>query len=206
MDPAPLKQVADWVGGYQRFWDESYERLDKYLEDLKKNSEQEGGSGMNTTIGKLTIEAPADQAVAIMTRTFNAPRDLVFKAHNSCRHVSQWWGPRRYSFASCDMDFVEGAPGASCSTNTDTNERYPFTGVFREIQAPERLTWTFIFDVAPFNEHAGVETMIFSEEDGQTTSPQPRRPPRSRCGTVSLQRDGRGPPRRTTVWTSTPPP
>ena len=42
LDPAPLKQVADWVGGYKQFWDESYERLDKYLEDLKKNSEQEG--------------------------------------------------------------------------------------------------------------------------------------------------------------------
>ena len=42
LDPAPLKEVADWVGGYKRFWDESYERLDEYLEDLKKKSEQKG--------------------------------------------------------------------------------------------------------------------------------------------------------------------
>jgi len=42
LEPAPLKQVAEWVGGYQRFWDESYERLDEYLQDLKRTSEQEG--------------------------------------------------------------------------------------------------------------------------------------------------------------------
>jgi DNA-binding transcriptional ArsR family regulator len=42
LDPAPLKQVAEWVGGYKRFWDESYERLDQYLEDLKRKSEPEG--------------------------------------------------------------------------------------------------------------------------------------------------------------------
>ena len=43
-----LKEVSDWVGGYRRFWDESFERLDEYLEQLKreKNSDgrQEGGS------------------------------------------------------------------------------------------------------------------------------------------------------------------
>ena len=43
-----LKEVADWVGDYKRFWDESFERLDEYLEQLKreKNSDggQEGGS------------------------------------------------------------------------------------------------------------------------------------------------------------------
>ena len=42
LEPAPLKEVADWVDGYKRFWDESYERLDEYLEDLKKKSEQKG--------------------------------------------------------------------------------------------------------------------------------------------------------------------
>ena len=42
LEPAPLKQVAEWVGGYQRFWDESYDRLDEYLEGLKGQSGQEG--------------------------------------------------------------------------------------------------------------------------------------------------------------------
>ena len=42
LEPAPLKKVADWVGEYKRFWDESYERLDEYLEELKRRTEQEG--------------------------------------------------------------------------------------------------------------------------------------------------------------------
>ena len=124
---------------------------------------------MNATIGKLKIETPEDRPVTIMTRTFNAPRDLVFKAHSSCEHVSKWWGPRRYSFASCEMDFVEGGAWRFVLQNADGTEQYPFKGEFRAIQAPERLTWTFIYDVEPFNEHESVETIVFSEEDGETT-------------------------------------
>ncbi|HEX2052574.1 MAG TPA: metalloregulator ArsR/SmtB family transcription factor [Actinomycetota bacterium] len=42
--PEPLKRVADWVGDYRRFWEESYERLEDYLEDLKRKTETEGES------------------------------------------------------------------------------------------------------------------------------------------------------------------
>src|SRR5450759_1527992 len=39
---ARLKEVADWVGEYRRFWDESFERLDEYLEQLKKEKKSDG--------------------------------------------------------------------------------------------------------------------------------------------------------------------
>jgi DNA-binding transcriptional ArsR family regulator len=38
-----LKEVADWVGDYKRFWDESFERLDEYLEQLKRENKSDGG-------------------------------------------------------------------------------------------------------------------------------------------------------------------
>jgi uncharacterized protein YndB with AHSA1/START domain len=123
---------------------------------------------MNATTGKLSLEAPEDRPETIMRRTVNAPRDLVFKAHSSCEHVSKWWGPRRHSFASCDMDFVEGGAWRYVLRDAGGSE-YPFRGEFREIRAPERLTWTFIFDVEPFNEHETLETIVFGEEDGRTT-------------------------------------
>ena len=124
---------------------------------------------MNATVGKLNVETPDDRPEIIMTRTFHAPRDLVFKAHSSCEHVSRWWGPRRHAFASCDMDFVEGGAWRYVLRDADGTE-YPFKGEFREIQAPERLTWTFIYDVEPFNQQDGVvETILFREEDGETT-------------------------------------
>lgn len=120
------------------------------------------------TIGKLQVETPEDRPDVILTRTFNAPRELVFKAHSSCEHMSNWWGPRSTSFVSCDMDFVEGGAWRIVLLDSDGNEQ-PFKGEFREIQAPERLTWTFIYDVPPHNEEAAVERMVFSEEDGKTT-------------------------------------
>ncbi len=123
---------------------------------------------MTTTVGKLEMEIPQDRPEIIMTRTFNAPRELVFKAHTSCEHIRQWWGPRRTSFVSCEMHFVEGGTWRYVLQDSEGNQQ-PFKGEFREIQAPERITWTFIYDVPPFNEQAAVETVVFSEEDGKTT-------------------------------------
>ncbi len=37
LQPAPLKQVADWVEHYRQFWEESFDRLDEYLRELKKD-------------------------------------------------------------------------------------------------------------------------------------------------------------------------
>jgi DNA-binding transcriptional ArsR family regulator len=42
LEAGPLKEVADWVGGYRRFWEESYERLDDYLQELQRKGEKHG--------------------------------------------------------------------------------------------------------------------------------------------------------------------
>jgi uncharacterized protein YndB with AHSA1/START domain len=124
---------------------------------------------MKTNVGSTEVEAPEGRAETIMTRTFDAARDLVFEAHTSCEHVTRWWGPRRHSFAHCEMDFVEGGAWRYVLRNAEGGEEYPFRGEFREIRRPERLTWTFVFDTPPYNQHEAVETIVFSEEDGRTT-------------------------------------
>src|SRR5688500_14510768 len=45
LDPAPLKQVAEWADGYRRFWDASYDRLDAYLKTLTTAEEQRDDDG-----------------------------------------------------------------------------------------------------------------------------------------------------------------
>lgn len=122
---------------------------------------------MTQTIGKLHIEIPEDRPAVIMKRTFDAPRELVFKAHSSCEHMSKWWGPRSTGFVSCDLDFVEGGAWRIVLNDSDGNDQ-PFKGTFKEIQSPERLTWTFCYDVPPMDEEV-VEEMTFTEEDGKTT-------------------------------------
>ncbi len=45
LEAAPLKQVSEWAEGYRRFWDASYERLDEYLQQLKRKESQDGPDG-----------------------------------------------------------------------------------------------------------------------------------------------------------------
>jgi uncharacterized protein YndB with AHSA1/START domain len=120
-----------------------------------------------TTIGKLQVEHPEDKPVVHMTRTFNAPVELVFKAHSSCEHMSNWWGPRSQRFVSCELDFVEGGKWRIV-TSGDDGEQHPFKGEFREIVPNQKLAWTFCYDVPPMDDEI-VEEMFFSEKDGVTT-------------------------------------
>ncbi len=45
LEPAPLKEVADWIGHYRKFWEESFDRLDEYLRELKKKEQKEKRHG-----------------------------------------------------------------------------------------------------------------------------------------------------------------
>jgi uncharacterized protein YndB with AHSA1/START domain len=120
-----------------------------------------GGSGSN----KLTVTTPSDREI-VMTRVFDAPRDLVFEAHTSCEHMSHWWGPRKYEIASCEMDFRPGGTWRIVHRGPG-GEEYGFRGEFREIVRPERITWTFEWEGMPG--HVSVDTLTLEEQDGKTT-------------------------------------
>jgi uncharacterized protein YndB with AHSA1/START domain len=118
-----------------------------------------GGSG-----SKHTLTTPSDTEI-VMTRTFDAPRELVFEAHSSCEHMSKWWGPRKYEVSECDIDFRIGGTWRIVHSNEDG--RHEFRGEYREIVAPERFSWTFEYMGMPGQ--IGLETYEFSETAGVTT-------------------------------------
>jgi uncharacterized protein YndB with AHSA1/START domain len=120
-----------------------------------------GGSGSH----KLTLTTPSDREIA-MTRVFDAPRDLVFEAHTSCEHLKNWWGPRRYEIAACEVDFRPGGTWRIVHRGAE-GEEHVFSGEYREIVRPERITWTFEWGGAPG--HVSVETLTLEEHDGKTT-------------------------------------
>jgi len=120
-----------------------------------------GGSASNA----LTVTTPSDQEI-VMTRVFDAPRDLVFEAHSSCEHMSRWWGPRKYEIASCEMDFRPGGAWRIVHRGPD-GEIQGFRGEFREIVRPERIVWTFEWEGMPG--HISVDTLTLEERDGKTT-------------------------------------
>ena len=122
-----------------------------------------GGSGSGGN--QLTVTTPSDREI-VMTRIFDAPRDLVFQAHTSCEHMSRWWGPRRYQISSCQIDFRPGGAWRIVHRGQDGQE-FGFHGEYREIVRPERITWTFEFEGMPG--HVSVDTVTFEERDGVTT-------------------------------------
>ena len=113
------------------------------------------------------IAEPGEPTMALM-RVFDAPRRLVFEAHTKPEHVSRWWGRKDHTLCVCEMDFRPGGAWRFVLRGPDGQE-HPFKGVYREIVPPERLVYTFIYDVPGIRDHEAVETLTFEERDGRTT-------------------------------------
>lgn len=101
----------------------------------------------------------------VMTRMFDAPRGVVFKALTDPELVSKWWGPRRYE-TSVDHDEVRpGGRWRYLNHDTDGTE-YGFNGVYHDVVSPERIVRTFEFEGMPG--HVCLETLTLEEVGGRT--------------------------------------
>jgi uncharacterized protein YndB with AHSA1/START domain len=121
---------------------------------------------MAAKVNALTVTLPSDTEI-LLTREFDAPRDLVWEAMTKPEYVKQWWGPRGSSLSVCEIDFRVGGAWHFVERSEDGSE-HPFKGVYKEIVAPERVVQTWKYDVPPFNEFESVETMTLTERDGRT--------------------------------------
>ena len=111
---------------------------------------------------KITL--PSDTEVLI-TREFDAPRDLVFKAMSDPDLIPRWWGPRAYTTTVEKMDFRPGGRWRFINGFPDGSTT-AFRGEYREIVPPERIVQTFEWE--PMAGHISVETATFTERDGRT--------------------------------------
>ena len=113
----------------------------------------------------LTVTTPSDREI-VMTRTFDAPRGLVWEALSKPEHMREWWGPRGFTMPVCEIDLRVGGAYRFVQKGPDGAE-YGFRGEYREIVPPERIGWTFEFEGTPGS--ISVDTMTLTEEDGKTT-------------------------------------
>src|SRR5688572_23579392 len=99
---------------------------------------------MTATSKALKVTTPGETEI-VMTREFDAPKDLVYEAHTSAEHMRNWWGPRRYEVASCEVDFRVGGKWRVVHKGPDGDE-HAFRGEYREIVPNEKITWTFEYE------------------------------------------------------------
>jgi uncharacterized protein YndB with AHSA1/START domain len=120
---------------------------------------------MSATSSSTTkVSLPSDKEILI-TREFDAPRELVFKAMMDPKLISRWWGPRKYETIVDKMDVRPGGTWRFINRETDGTE-FAFRGEYREIVPPERVVQTFEFE--PLAGHISVETATFTEQNGRT--------------------------------------
>ncbi|HUI44556.1 MAG TPA: SRPBCC family protein [Nitrospirota bacterium] len=105
------------------------------------------------------IAEPGKQEIVI-TRVFDAPRDIVFKANTDRDLITRWWKPRRFTTIVDKMDVRPGGLWRFINRDAVGNE-YAFHGVYHEVAAPERIVDTFEFEGMPG--HVSLETCTLQD-------------------------------------------
>lgn len=113
---------------------------------------------------EIIIE-PGRQDIVI-TRIFDAPRDVVFKAYTDPTLVPKWWGSSRFTTV---VDRMEVRPGGRWRyvTRAADGTEYGFKGVYHDVVAPERIISTFEFEPGGPG-HLQLAMASFDEVDGKT--------------------------------------
>lgn len=139
--------------------------------------------GMNQTLGRLeqllpTLMAEASSEEFVITREFDAPRDLVFKAWTEPERLAQWWGPKGFTMIASKVDLRPGGVFHYGMKGPDGTEMWG-NFVYHELAPPERMVFVISFS----DENGGVtrhpfsatwpleviNTMTLTEHHGTTT-------------------------------------
>ena len=115
-----------------------------------------------------TTTEPSDRVLRI-TRLFDAPRSLVFKAWTDRDHLMQWFGPRGFTMTMCQMDQRPGGIYRFGMRSSEGSEHW-LKGVYREIVEPEKLAFTYAWTDSQGNP-TRPETLLvltFEDEQGKT--------------------------------------
>jgi uncharacterized protein YndB with AHSA1/START domain len=118
---------------------------------------------MTTTT--TTITAPPGVPFIDMTREFDAPRDLIFRAHTDPELLVQWLGPRRLKMVVDRYDLRDGGTWRYLHVDTD-GTKYGFHGVFHGTPSPDSIVQTFEFEGAPG--HVSLDSVTLEEHEGRT--------------------------------------
>lgn len=123
---------------------------------------------------------PAIMRKMEITRLFDVPRALVFRAWAEAEHLRRWWAPKDFTTPFCEADFRVGGTFRYCMRSPDGRD-YWGKGIYREIVEPERIVFADTFTdeqgntvppshygMASDSPAASIVTMIFEDVEGKT--------------------------------------
>jgi uncharacterized protein YndB with AHSA1/START domain len=118
-----------------------------------------------TMTNSAVVTLPSDTQILI-TRVFDAPRQLVYRAYTTPELIRRWWAGDRGEMTAAEVDL---RPGGSWRYVMTANAGFEvaFHGEYREIMPGERIVATEVYEGAP--EAAAVTTTTFTEREGRTT-------------------------------------
>jgi uncharacterized protein YndB with AHSA1/START domain len=118
--------------------------------------------------GTARVTLPTDQQILI-TREFDAPRHLVYKAWTTPELVKRWWHANRGEATIAEIDLRIGGKWRYVMVTPDGVE-VAFHGEYREIVPNERIVSTEVYEGIPdAEEHAALNILTLTEQDGRTT-------------------------------------
>ena len=122
---------------------------------------------MSQVINKAQVTFPADEEILI-TREFDAPKHLVYKAYTTPELVSRWFPGHRGVMESCEIDLRVGGTWRYVMIATGEHQ-VAFHGEFSEIVPNERIVTTEVYEGAPPGLQDPIDIVTFEEHDGRTT-------------------------------------
>jgi uncharacterized protein YndB with AHSA1/START domain len=128
---------------------------------------------MPMTTDKAQVTLPSDREVKV-TRSFRAPRALVYRAYTEPALVRRWLlGPPGWTMPICEMDVRVGGQYRWRWRSDDKGSEFGFSGTFREVEPPSRIVHTEGYDPGtvggPYPGEPAIVTVTFTEDGGVTT-------------------------------------
>jgi uncharacterized protein YndB with AHSA1/START domain len=130
---------------------------------------------METTMTETRIDRGSTDTTTIYSeggdlifeRTFDAPRERVWRAFTDADQVPRWWGPHGTTTTVAEMDVRPGGKWRYVSSAPDRDD-VAFYGEYLEVTPPSGYKWTFMFDVEGVGPQGGPETCTLEEVNGKT--------------------------------------
>jgi len=103
----------------------------------------------------------------VLTRIFDAPREIVFRAWTDPKHLAEWFGPHGFTNPVCEVDLRPGGEWRHVMRGPDGND-YPMTAIFQEVVRPERLVFVTYVPDKEKSLFEILNTVTFNDQAGKT--------------------------------------